>query len=152
MFIIYGATREEEQGPTVEITCPKCGQSYDADSVEVTEWVKLFIVIPILRLRNTYLTCTRCRKSYLVKMRLDELAYADRQDLDAMLAVSKPSFMTSFFVILTAVLCILPFIGLLLSLISLALTWKKGGWRKIIAWIALAVSLAATIFALSNWS
>jgi hypothetical protein len=55
-------------------------------------------------------------------------------------------------VILTAVLCILPFIGLLLSLISLALTWKKGGWRKIIAWIALAVSLAATIFALSNWS
>ncbi len=151
MFIIYGATRQEEQGPIIEITCPKCGQSCDADSVEITEWVKLFIVIPILRLRNTYLTCTRCRKTYHVKIRLDELAYADREDLDAMLAVSKPSFMTSFFVILTAVLCILPFIGLLLSLISMALTWKKGGWQKVITWIALVLSITATIFALSNW-
>lgn len=151
MFIIYGATREEEPGPTVEITCPKCGQSCDADSVEITEWVKLFIVIPILRLRNTYLTCTRCRKSYLVKLRLDELAYADREDLDDMLAVSKPSFMTSFFAILTLVLCILPFVGLLLSMISLALTWKHGGWQKVITWIALVLSLVSTIFALSNW-
>lgn len=151
MFIIYGSTREEQQGPMVEITCPKCGQSYEASSIEITEWVKLFIVIPILRLCNTYLTCTHCRKCYHVKLRLDELAYADREDLDAMLAESRTSFMASFFVILTLVLCILPFVGLLPALVSLIITWKTGGWQKIITWIALAVSLVATIFALSNW-
>ena len=108
MFIIYGSTREEELGPSVEVNCPKCGQFCEATSLEITEWVKLFIVIPILRLRNTYLKCTSCGKTRHIKARPHDLPYLTTEDLDEMLAGAQASFLTSFFAILAVSLCWLP--------------------------------------------
>jgi len=151
MFIIYGSTREEIQGPNVEINCPKCGQLCQASSVEIIEWVKLFIVIPILRLRNTYLTCTHCGKSIHVKARLEDLSYITTEDMDDMLAGTQGSSMMSFFAILALLFCLLPFIGLTLAVISVILSRKITGWQKIISYIALVLSLIFTIFVISGW-
>jgi len=151
MFIIYGSTREEQPGPSVGIHCPKCSEYCEATSLEITEWVKLFIVIPIFRLRNTYLKCTNCGKTSHVKLRLDELPTIAQEDLDAMLAGAQASFLTSFFAILAVSLCWLPVISLPPALISVLLSWKISGWQKILSYIALALSLTVTIFAISGW-
>lgn len=151
MFIIYGGTREEKPGPEVEIHCPQCGQFCEATSLEITEWFKMFYIIPLFQLRNTYLTCTHCRKTVLVKARLDELPSITQEDLDDMLTGTQASFLTSFYAILALSLCWLPMIGLVPAIISIILSRRITGWQKMVSYIALGLSLVVTIFVISGW-
>jgi predicted PurR-regulated permease PerM len=71
--------------------------------------------------------------------------------MDDMLAGTQGSSMMSFFAILALVLCLLPFIGLILAVISVILSRKITGWQKLISYIAMVLSLIITIFVISGW-
>ncbi|HOT73909.1 MAG TPA: zinc ribbon domain-containing protein [Anaerohalosphaeraceae bacterium] len=141
----FGASRRENQGPTIDIQCPHCGLLSPAVSKEVIDWFALFF-IPCFRLRRTKLCCLKCGKIFALPLPIDQLSQIPPDTLNQMLEQAVPSAGTSLLAVLALPASLIPIVGIAIAASALALAWKTCGWQKTFSAIALVMSIFFTIF------
>src|SRR5690242_17611805 len=62
MFIHISSKTETARGPVISFTCPKCKGAVSGEVVETVERGKLYGVVPLVTLRNTFVTCGGCNR------------------------------------------------------------------------------------------
>jgi hypothetical protein len=143
-MIFWSAQSRRVPGPRVDFTCPKClcgptsGSSY-----EQTDSAHLFFVIPILRMRNTFVICDQCKSRLFCVMTLDDLTQSAGADISRFLSY-RISFVFKTLSILSLLLCVFPVLGTVLSCITLIGTYKSPGVWRTIAIISFVISLVPT--------
>ena len=148
MDLLYGIQTEQTPGPSVQIDCGKCGNSGTVGrAYDQVETFKLLHLIPVLRLRNTFVTCESCGAQ--LRSRLTCLELLNRQGDDLREFISyEVSFVVKFMAVISILLCVIPVLGLVLSLITVCLTVRSRGWPWILGTIALVVSSVTTVVSL----
>ena len=148
MHIMMTAKSRRTAGPTVPINCPHCkGNSVRAESFEQVDHVMLFHVIPLFRLRNTFLKCTSCGRMSIAKLSIDELKGYSCDAISQFIVAYVP-LVNRFVPIASVLLCWAPVVGLALGVFGIILNRKTNGWLKRISWIGTALSVVPTIFSL----
>ncbi len=131
-------------GPTVTIDCPACkAKSVNGESVRQVDQLELFYLLPFMKLRNTFVTCHECNKQLICTAPFDELGELSVDDLSQHL-VHHVSIINKFLALASVLLCWVPFVGLLLGCISLAVNWRITGWTKKLSYIGIGASAVLT--------
>jgi transcription elongation factor Elf1 len=147
MFISITTTTEHRSGPEVEINCPGCG-GFDvlAGTRQQTQRLHLYGLIPIQRVTTTIVTCGACGLELQSRIGVDQIAEYSARDLDLLLT-RKVSFVVKFLALASLLLFWAPIVGLTLSVIALACSFRKGGWTKTMSFVSVLLSgLVTTAF------
>jgi hypothetical protein len=145
MDILITTKTQQIPGPDVKINCPRCESTeVDATSFEQVEQLGLFYVIPLMKFRNTFVTCSQCRRKLTSRISTDEIAKFTAADLSAHLG-DGVSFVAKFVAILALLMCIIPFIGAGLGLLGVILNWRTKGWPLTLSIVGTAISGILTI-------
>ncbi len=148
MDVILVAKSRKEPGPPIIIRCPRCGaEAIGANAYRQVDDLCAFYFLKLFTVRNTFVECSNCRAKLRSSVDLDELAQYRGDELDQFLS-HDVSFVVKFLAIASLLLCIAPFVGAVLSLITVLLTLKSPGWTRTLARIALAISIVITGLAL----
>ena len=154
MDLLINSRIQKTPGPTVTINCPAChAKSVAAESMRQVDQLELFYLLPFMKLRNTFVTCRECNKQLICSAAFDELDELSVDDLSQHL-VHHISIVNKFLALSSLLLCWIPFVGLLLGCISLAVNWRTTGWTKTLSYIGIGASAlltAALVIILSIW-
>jgi hypothetical protein len=131
----------ETPGPPVSFQCARCKQAVTGTSRQRYEKVYALGLIPTFGKTNTFVTCDTCKAKFLSKLTIAQLQDHLNDDITQHLSLTN-SFVITFLVVVAVLLFWTPFLGLILSAIATALTWKNaGGWIKMASRIALGLSI-----------
>ena len=145
MDVLIVAKSRKEPGAVIEIDCPRCGAAgVAAIPYRQIDDLCAFYFLPLLTLRNTFVECTACRTKLRSNVDLDELLQSPHGELNRFLS-HDISFVVKFLAIASLLLCLAPFIGLALSVITVLLTFKTPGWPRILGRISVVVSGLLTL-------
>jgi hypothetical protein len=148
MDILVTGTIEKRRGPSVRINCPLChAKAADGKSFEQVDHLKLFYVVPLFRLRNTFVKCGACGKQLIAKVSTDEIEKYSANELSDLL-IGRVPFVSQFLAVASVALCWAPFVGLVMGIISLIANWRSPGWPKAVSWIGTALSILVSIVVL----
>lgn len=100
MFIIFGGSKEYRDGPEIAINCPMCGARVLAQTYEQLEKLTLFFFIPVVKVRNTLVTCPNCSEELISKISIDEIADLSAEIIEASLKM-RCSFAASALAVLS---------------------------------------------------
>jgi ABC-type sugar transport system permease subunit len=151
-MILWHAEVRRIPGPPVEFACPRCSSGPAAgSSYEQIDSAYLFFVIPFLRLHNTYVVCGNCSRRLATRMTLDDLRQCEGVDISRFV-FHRVSFVAKTLSVLSLVLCLFPFLGMILAVLALAGTFKSPGVWRTIAIISLVISVVpASLVLLGIW-
>lgn len=136
-------------GSNITIDCPACGEGQvSAMTSEREESYKVLGLIPIMKLRNTFVVCTKCKKQLTSTLRLDDLEAAKPSDLKKALSV-RESFVGQAVAVLSILLCWAPIVGFGLGLLGVVLTWRSSSWPRTLSQVATVIGLLVTIAVLA---
>lgn len=145
MDVLIVAKSRKEPGAVIEIDCPRCGAAgVAAAPYRQVDDLCAFYFLPLFTLRNTFVECTACRTKLRSSVDLDELSQYPHDELNQFLA-HEISFVVKFLALASLLLCLAPFIGLALAVITVLLTLKTPGWPRMLGRISLAVSGLLTL-------
>ncbi len=147
--ILITTRTERVPGPTIAIDCPSCrAMGVDADSYEQTERLGFFYIIPFIRIRNTIIQCTACRKSQLLKIGIADIGRYSASEL-AQYFVGPVSFVAKFLAIASVILFWAPLLGIVVGFIALVMNWRNEGWPRVVSWLGVGLSVLVTVLLLS---
>jgi hypothetical protein len=150
MEIFYSVETTEYAGPKVQFSCPKCSKHSDsAETFETTEKVKLFYLIPILKLSNPIIKCGQCKHAF----RLTKSAFAIPQNSADQLAqyIAKGGgFGASLMLGLALALFWIPVVNILLAFGAFLFNRNAGKTRKVLCWIAMLLSILVSILTITS--
>lgn len=142
---------QRQPGAEIAFVCPKCGAATTGEPWEQVDGVSLFVLIPILRLRNTFVRCGSCRTKLRSVVRLGELEHASAQELRDYL-VHDVSDVFQWLAVVGLALFWAPLVGLAVAALATAGTIRKAGWPRKIALAGLALSaLVSATFGVLLW-
>jgi hypothetical protein len=145
MDILITTKTQTRPGPTIKINCPLCSAtSVSAESFEQIDRLGLFYVIPLFRLRNTFVKCSACGKQLIAKVTTDEIANYSADDLSHFLA-GRVSLISRFLALASVLLCWAPIVGLALGIVGILANLRSIGWPRTLSWIGTALSAVVTI-------
>ena len=145
MIIQFTTVTEQQQGPDVHINCPACGiENVPASSFESTEVAKLFFFIPILRLRNTWLTCKTCGQKLVLSIPITDLGHLSVDMLTNSIRY-KASPAAKVMAILSFITCLFPIIGVIFAGIACFLSRGTKGWAKGLSVTSLILAIVFTL-------
>lgn len=145
MALFVSVKVRKQHGPTVLIDCPLClASSVPASSSEQVDDLMVLHVIPVFRLRNTFVTCSACNQELISKIARAELADYSASQLSHSLAV-RGSFVGSFLSLACLILCWVPAVGLVLGIIAVWLNRRAVGWPRTASRIGLSVAGVITV-------
>ena len=137
--------RQISPGPVVQFTCPKCGQARSrGNSYELHDKFMALHFIPLWSTRTTYVACTSCRANLSSRLDIEELALYRDADVTPYLAYES-SFVFKFAALAAVLLWWAPIVGLGLTVLALAGTWRVPGWPRTLAIVSAPLSLAMTV-------
>ncbi len=138
MVIQMTAITQEARGPEVEFDCPACNtRKAKGNTTESTEQLNLFFFIPIMKLRNTYVTCMNCKAKLACRAPLARLAEMPPEEITGAVRYGA-SGVGKLLAVLALLTCLIPFAGLLVSGIAAFINKGTKGW-------AVALSLLGVI-------
>jgi hypothetical protein len=145
MHLSFGASIKEIPGPDLTIDCLWCGKNRIVGHTrERTEWLKLFHLIPVFRLRTVFLQCNECGQDMIAKTSLNDLPTCNLLTLKYQLV--RPSFLAEkLFLLLGIVLCWFPVVGFPFAAVGYFYGRKLKGKYHVAALIALVVALLSTL-------
>jgi hypothetical protein len=150
MDIFYSVETQEFAGPKIQFSCPKCSKySGDAETFETTEKVKLFYVIPILKLSNSIVKCAHCRSSF----RLTKSAFAvprNSADEAAQYVAKGGGFFGALMVGLALFFFWIPMVSIVMAIAAFLFNRNGGKTRKVLCWIALVLSVIVSILTITS--
>lgn len=132
-------------GPVVRINCPKCNaKSVPAETFEQVDDLLLFYFIPMGRMRNTFVRCSKCKKQSISRVRTDEIQNYSAEALEPYLVARVP-LICQFLAVASVLLFFFPIVGLAMGVIAVLANLKTAGWPKIVSWIGGGLSVIASI-------
>jgi hypothetical protein len=145
MPLFYSVKNEQRPGPPVRTDCGKCGgKDVAGKACDQSETLRLLGVIPILKIRNTFVTCGSCGAQLRSRLSCQELVKLEGADLRPFIFY-EVSFVVKFLAIASILLCVFPLLGFLLALTTVCCTLRVRGWPKTLGLIALILSSLITI-------
>ena len=141
----YSIKRQTTPGPLVQFDCPKCGaEQVFGSSFEWLDTFQALHVFPLYSTRNTYIWCSRCQAQLTSPLTLEELHEYQNADLTGFVAYDV-SFVYKFLAIAALLLCWMPILGIVLSIIALAGTFRVRGWPRTLALISAVPALLTAL-------
>jgi len=145
MQILITTRSEHIPGPTIVMHCPLCNaNSVPADSYEQIDRLGLFWVIPLLRVRNTFVQCSACGKKSIAKVTTNEIADYSADELSYYLT-GYISIVARFLAIASLLLFWAPAIGLVLGISAVLANLRTVGWPRMMSWVGAILSGIVTI-------
>jgi hypothetical protein len=145
MSILITTTTQKNPGPTIRMNCPQClAKEAPAESFEQIDRVGLFYVIPLFQIRNTFVTCGKCRRQSICKVTTAEIANFSADDLSDYL-VRRVPLVCQFLAVASVLLSVAPFAGPLLGIVAVLANWRTIGWPKTVSRVGLGMSIAFSI-------
>lgn len=140
MAILLTVHAEETPGPAIPIQCPKCGvETAMGFSRERVETLRLLGLIPLLKLRNTFVDCGECEAKLRSRLGIEELAKYQGAPISQFLSYDV-SFVFKFLAITSLILSLVPMVGLGLAVLTLLGTFRTRGWPRTLGIVSLIVS------------
>jgi hypothetical protein len=118
-----------EEGEDIQINCPACGvRGVTASTYALEQKAYILFVIPVSSNRTSWVVCGNCREHLISSSDIHELPQLSEEELER---VVKPyaSLSGRFFVVAGLLLCIIPVVGFVLSLLGVVMNWRTGIWR-----------------------
>jgi hypothetical protein len=144
-FLWFIVRRQDSPGPTVVVNCPRCGaRGAVGESFERLETLLLNDEFPLMRARNTFVRCGGCSATLASRLRIGELEKYRGTEVSQFLYAG-PSLVFKFLAIVSLLLFFTPGLGLVLSAITVAGTFKSRGWPRTVGRISLGLSILVTI-------
>jgi len=136
---------KEQAGPDIVFDCPACGERNVAGHTsENIETGKLLHFIPVLQLRHSWVTCSRCGRKFASTLPLSQLAGADPAVLQRAIRYRAGGAGIAM-AIIALLTCLVPGLGLVTSGIALWLVRGTDGWPKKVGVLAMVVSVALAV-------
>ena len=143
--LIITTKSQTKRGPAIKIHCPLCKvRSVKAQARDQVDEVALFYVIPLFRLRNTFLKCSKCEQQIISTITSKELASYSADELSPYLS-GRASFIGNFLAIAGVLLCWAPIIGILLAIVGTFINRRSPGWPRTVSLIGVVLSVFGTI-------
>ena len=134
-----------DPGDPVNIDCPAChGKQVEATPFQSTDHVKLAYIIPLMKLRSTWITCGQCNVQIACTAPLDQLAGNDASAL-APLFRYRATGGAKGIALLAFVLSWIPVIGLILASVASFMARGTHGWARGLNVLSIIIAVAATI-------
>ena len=144
MDVLLVAKSRKEPGPPLTIRCPKCStEDVQATAYRQVDDLCAFYFLTLMTLRNTFVECSRCRAKLRSSVDLDELPRYRSGELNQFLT-HDISFVVKFLAIASVLMCIVPFVGPLLALITVLATLKHPGWARTLGRVSLVIGSITT--------
>lgn len=145
MSIVINSKTTDTPGPAVPVDCPCCKTAgATAQTFEREERNTLFWIIPFFTTRFVCGSCTQCRKRFRTTLSREQLDRTTPQEFTRQVGGYVP-VLGKFFAVVGILFSVLPFLGLILSGIALAITLKRGGGWRTASVIGLVISATFTI-------
>ena len=143
-MIACGARVYNDAGPEMAVDCLWCGGlAVKARTRQQTEWLTLLHFIPLLRIRNVFVRCSACGKDMIAKCSLADVAQSSPATLQHHL-IKCQSFVGRACILLGALLCWAPMIGLIPAGIGFFYRNQFGRAMRTLSTIGLILSLLTT--------
>jgi hypothetical protein len=128
---------------TIAISCPECGNAAVASKAQqIDERILLLYFLPLLKTRNTFITCGACERSLAVgATSLEDLQSLTPEQIKDRLQPYTP-FIGRLLVILALLLFWFPFASPLMAVGGLLLVRRSRRWRM---WAIAAVVLSSLV-------
>ena len=139
-----GLSTTRTPGPDLTIHCPRCNRASKAISYDLDEDAKLLSLIPILKLRSTWVECVRCGEKLLSKVPARQLTGLSPQELAEVVGV-RVSLAAKMLAIVSIALCWTPGLGVLLGAIAIVANLKSSGWPKVASRIGMGLSVTVSL-------
>ena len=132
-------------GPQITLDCPACGgKNVTGTTSEREESYRLLGIVPLMVLRNAFVTCGSCQRQLMSAIRLSDLGDAKPDELAKALSV-RESFVGQVVAVLGLLLCWLPFVGLGLGLLGMLLNLRSAKWPRTLSQIATIVGIIVSL-------
>jgi hypothetical protein len=139
----YSVRREKTPGASVQFSCPKCRKVSVGNARKFVDTLMLLHLVPVLKLRNTYVVCDTCETKLHTPLELDDLERMQGLQIDEFLSYS-PSFVFKFLAVTSLLICWVPIVGLIVAAIAVFGTRRFKGWPKTVSIVALVISVVVT--------
>lgn len=144
MQIGYTVVTTTAEAPVV-IDCPACASAgVSSTATETIELVKLLGLIPILKLRNTWVECSHCRKTCVSSARLERLSGALPAEVAPFLRY-RPSMAAKLLSILALLSSIVPGLGLVVAGVSMFVGRGTRGWPAMLNVLSMILACTVTV-------
>jgi transcription elongation factor Elf1 len=144
MGVPLTAVTKQGRGTDIHFNCPACGRSnVAAQTFESEELAKVFFVIPVVKLRNTFVKCTACRESFTCLCSSSELKYKSPADLRKLIRY-KASGWGWLLSVLALLLCWVPLVNILFAGMTMYVIRGTRGLPKSLTSISLTIGIAIT--------
>src|SRR5882724_3785333 len=131
-FLIHHKT-ERIAGGVVFAKCLWCENDMRGEVFELHQRADLFFFIPLVNSRTTYVQCQGCGKRMVAKCSADELVRSHATEVQSLLR-KDVSVVGIALIIIGAIFCLFPGLGLVPTGIGYLFGRRYGGWpRKISA-------------------
>jgi len=135
---------ETRTGPKIQIYCPACdAQAVEATVSEAIEHTRLFYFIPLLKLRNTWVTCGKCGAKLTSSLAMDDLLVQQPGAVNDYIRFGA-SGLAKILAIVGLLVCWVPVGGMVVTGIALFLARGTKGWPKKLAMLGMIVGAAVT--------
>jgi hypothetical protein len=144
--MLYGVQSQTAPGPSLTIHCAACNvPDAPATTYQFSERVAILHVIPVTPfMRTNYVKCDRCGEAFVSPIALDELPYLEPEELHQLLRRSV-GLVEMFMAVAAIILSWIPFLGLIMALIALALNgWRKNHWTRPVSRAAVVIAVIVT--------
>ncbi len=140
MDIIITTKSQQNPGPDISINCPLCNATgVAAQSFEQLDEIGLFWLIPLCRLRNTFVRCSECTKQLIAKASIHEIGDYSVEEISQRL-VGRVPLISQFLAVASVLLFFVPFVGLVMALIAVIVNRRNTGWLRTLSWIGAILS------------
>jgi len=141
--------RIPDNAAEVTVHCPACGaRNTSGKAWTLVETLKLWGLIPILSVENTFVVCGSCQKQLLSKIGAARLATLSADGSEQLLVPRIPG-VCQFLAVLAAIFMIWPGVGLIVATIALLANRKSLGWPKKLAKGVFFIALVWTLVAIA---
>ena len=139
------ARTQKTPGPTVTINCPLCrAASAPAESFDQLDHLRLLDLVPLFRVRNTFLRCGACGKQLTAKAGIDQIANLSTDELSRSLA-GRVSLISMFLAVASVLLCWMPILNLALAVIAILANLRTRGWPRTVSWIGGGLAVLVSL-------
>lgn len=144
--MVYGVDSRSVAGPQVVMHCAACDvPDAPATTYQFGERLAILHVIPLTPYTQTnYVRCDRCGETFVSPIALSELPYLEPGELHRLLR-RRVGLVELFMAVAAIILCWIPFLGLIMGLIALAMNgWRKNHWTQPVSRAAAVISVIVT--------
>jgi len=134
-----------QEGPPIQIDCPACGhKAVNAIPFESVDQVKLAYLIPLMKLRSTWVTCGHCNQQIACTAPMAQLEGQDSQSMQSLLRYHATGGARTLSLI-AFLLSWVPLLGLILISVAMFHTRGTRGLARSLCVFGVIIAITCTV-------